>query len=305
MSYPWTQAALQMPPPNPAPVSWLRVSRTRPCPICHKPDWCSVAEDGSAACCMRIADGAQRHVDLGHGIGHIHQLNGHAHPAPPSRGLCPPPLPPVLDYPTILARWQRLTPRAALDELAASLGVNRGSLERLDACYCPERRAWAFPMHDGRRQVVGIRLRADDGRKFALPGSHAGAFIPSGLHSRSPLLICEGPTDTAAALTLGFQALGRPSCSGATEIVCDLLQAGRRRDVVIVADADGPGRYGAHRLADRLVGLCRYVKVITAAPHKDLRQWLVSGASPGAVRVRIDNAAYHRNEPVDPKREQP
>ena len=30
-----------------------RVSRNSPCPICHKPDWCEVAEDGTVAHCMR------------------------------------------------------------------------------------------------------------------------------------------------------------------------------------------------------------------------------------------------------------
>src|SRR5262245_60213476 len=26
----------------------------RPCPVCHKPDWCLVALDGSAAICQRV-----------------------------------------------------------------------------------------------------------------------------------------------------------------------------------------------------------------------------------------------------------
>jgi len=35
-----------------------RVSRKSPCPVCSKPDWCLVAEDGSAAICARISDGS-------------------------------------------------------------------------------------------------------------------------------------------------------------------------------------------------------------------------------------------------------
>src|SRR5437879_4269411 len=31
-----------------------RVSASKPCPICEKPDWCLRAEDGSAAICSRI-----------------------------------------------------------------------------------------------------------------------------------------------------------------------------------------------------------------------------------------------------------
>ncbi len=197
----------------------------------------------------------------------------------------------MLDYDAILARWRQATPPQALEDFARTLGVHVNALLELDVTWCAEKSAWAFPMHNERRQVVGIRLRAET-RKFALSGSKAGVFIPSGLDSRSLLMICEGPTDTAAALSLGYQAIGRPSCSGATTIIADLLQAGRRRPVVIVSDADGPGRAGARQLADRIVGLCQGVRIITAAPHKDLRAWLKAGATPAAVQVRIENANH-------------
>ena len=35
-----------------------RVKKDRPCPVCCKPDWCLIAEDGSAAICARIEDGS-------------------------------------------------------------------------------------------------------------------------------------------------------------------------------------------------------------------------------------------------------
>lgn len=35
-----------------------RVNRKNRCPICEHLDWCSIREDGSAAICMRVADGA-------------------------------------------------------------------------------------------------------------------------------------------------------------------------------------------------------------------------------------------------------
>ena len=145
---------------------------------------------------------------------------------------------------------------------------------------------------------------------WALTGSHAGLFIPSGgpkaQPQQHPMLVCEGPTDTAAALALGFDAVGRPSCTGAAEMLSDYIGQQRRRDVVIIADADGPpggrpaclqddpGRFGAHALADTLGPVARTVRVITAAPHKDLRAWLGAGATSAAVRARIDNARYHR-----------
>ncbi len=36
---------------------WQHVSKDNPCPICGKPDWCSVSEDGTLATCRRIEAG--------------------------------------------------------------------------------------------------------------------------------------------------------------------------------------------------------------------------------------------------------
>lgn len=49
----------------------VRVKRGTPCPICGKPDWCSVSEDGAMAICMRVADGS---VKESKGGGYIHIL---------------------------------------------------------------------------------------------------------------------------------------------------------------------------------------------------------------------------------------
>lgn len=37
---------------------WPHVTRHDPCPICQKPDWCTVSPDGAVACCMRVTDNA-------------------------------------------------------------------------------------------------------------------------------------------------------------------------------------------------------------------------------------------------------
>lgn len=293
MAYRWQAAANHVPGPvMREPTGWTRVSRARRCPVCGKPDWCVIGNGGDVVCCMRVSEGAIARRELSHGTAYIHRLsNANRPPAscsytPPARKLA------QLDYDAILTRWRAHTPPEALDDLAEELGVSPESLKRLDAMFCPERGVWAFPMHNDRREVIGVRFRARDGAKFALTGSTAGAFIPTRLDSRSPIMVCEGPTDTAAALTLGYHALGRPSCSGATAIICDVLIAGRPRDVIIVADADGPGRGGAVRLGARILGLCRTVRIITAAPHKDLRTWLRAGATAELVNVRISQANY-------------
>ena len=82
-----------------------------------------------------------------------------------------------------------------------------------------------------------------------------------------PLLIVEGPTDVAAAVTLGFGAVGRPSVNGGKDELLSLLaDFPADREILIVgemdpkADGSWPGRDGAVKLAGVLAsGLGRPV----------------------------------------------
>lgn len=49
----------------------IRVNRKNPCPICNKPDWCSVSENGSLAFCCRISLGSFKEASNG---AYIHSL---------------------------------------------------------------------------------------------------------------------------------------------------------------------------------------------------------------------------------------
>src|SRR5262245_38054325 len=42
---------------------WANVTANRPCPICTRPDWCAVSEDGDWCCCRRL----DRHTVFGNG----------------------------------------------------------------------------------------------------------------------------------------------------------------------------------------------------------------------------------------------
>lgn len=39
---------------------WTNVTRDNPCPICGKPDWCSLSEDGAVAICRRVESAVER-----------------------------------------------------------------------------------------------------------------------------------------------------------------------------------------------------------------------------------------------------
>jgi len=268
---------------------WIRVTRHRPCPICQKPDWCGVSADGEVACCMRVQ--SDRPARNG---GWLHRLTD-APPLPPPRVYVPKakPLCPT-DWMAVLERYRRDTRAADLRRLAAGLGVSSESLGRLGVCWAAPHRAWAFPMADPARHIIGIRLRAEDGRKWAVAGSHNGLFWPDDLAGGGPLLVCEGPTDTAAMLGLGYDAIGRPSCTGAVDMVIEVVRRLRCRDVVMVADADGPGIDGANRLAEALTAANRRPKVIRPLEGKDARVWVRAGATRAVVDTVIRNALHWR-----------
>jgi hypothetical protein len=214
-------------------------------------------------------------------------------PRPPCRVYLPTPEP-ERNWPALLERWARRTSAAQRGWLAHILGVSAPSLQRLGAVVSDRPGVWAFPMFDAARQVIGIRLRAEDGRKWAVPGSHNGLFWPDGLAGAGPLLVCEGPTDTAALLDLGYDAIGRPSCTGAVEMVIEVVRTSRCRDVVVVADADAPGIDGADRLARALTEAGRRPKVIRPLQCKDARAWVRDGATRAVVDCAISNALHWR-----------
>jgi DNA primase len=162
-----------------------------------------------------------------------------------------------------------------LNGLASSLGVSTASLNRLNVGW--DGKAYTFPMSNDFGKIIGIQRRFPNGRKVSVKHSKTGLFIPSDLPAESTLLICEGPTDTAAALDLGYAAFGRPSCNSKVEMTANFT---RGRAVIIVSDNDSVGRSGSKKLARILSLSCPSVKIIYPPEGtKDLRQWFTAGLS--------------------------
>jgi hypothetical protein len=154
--------------------------------------------------------------------------------------------------------------------------------------------------------MIGVRLRAESGKKWAVPGSHNGLFWPTGLATQADLLVvCEGPTDTAALLGMGFEVIGRPQCNGMEDLVIDAVRRLRPRDVAILADLDEPkarpdggtfrpGQDGARQLADELTLAGHRPKIILPLVGKDARAWVQAGATREVVLTVINAARYHQ-----------
>lgn len=261
-------------------AAWRRVTREGPCPICGKPDWCGVSADGSAAVCMRVES-----PTVTRNGGWLHRTSTGTTAVP----LPMPDLPPAAgtDLARLWREWLGTTDALDLGRLAAQLGVASVALRALGAAWAPPHRAWAFPMRDDRGGIVGIRLRAEGGRKWAVRGGHEGLFVPAPFAGRE-LTICEGPTDTAAALSLGLPAIGRPSCAGAVAATVAFIRARKVVRVVLVADRDRPGREGAARLARALP----VPHALVTPPAKDLREWVARGATRAAFDTLLRHAIW-------------
>jgi len=129
-------------------------------------------------------------------------------------------------------------------------------------------------MKDGYGNMTGIRLRSDSGFKWSVEGSHQGIFLPS-TPSQKTGVICEGPTDTAAALSLGLWAVGRASCSAGLSDVPKVFKRLRIRRAIIISDNDTPGLNGAAMLGRQLgIPYCTLV-----LPTKDLRKFVLAGGT--------------------------
>lgn len=244
-------------------MKWFRVTRQNPCAICQHVDWCTYSAIGSA--CMRIASDTPMHNGAW-----LHKIGAAAQPKPEP----PRPAPAKINCTKLMAEFRNSTKPEQFCGFASELGVTCDSLHALGCAWATPHRAFAFPMMDGYGNTVGIRLRNRDGHKWAVTGSHQGLFIPRTCPNATAY-ITEGPTDTAAAVSMGLFAIGRPSCQGANDHLRTALKKRDVRQVIIVADNDGPGLLGAERLASELK---LPVKVV-ALPAKDIREFLRLGGT--------------------------
>jgi len=213
--------------------------------------------------------------------------------SPPVRRVTIPAPPPDLGSLAQVCR-EAVDPKR-LERLARSLGLTLASLRRLGIGWRAESNAWSFPMTEASGRVIGIRLRKDSGFKFAVTGGRDGIFVPYGIGTGRPLLICEGVTDCVALLDLGFDVIGRASCTSSHKLVADIIDRRQDSEAIIVADNDphGRGQGGANALAQKLVIHCRRVRVITP-PEKDARAWMQAGATARDVLDAIRSAPVHR-----------
>lgn len=173
----------------------------------------------------------------------------------------------VLDYP------------ALVELLADQLGVSADALNRIGLGLDPTTGTWIFPEYDENHQLIGMLHRYPDGFKCCVTGEHSHRGLTLDLMSEftdAPIIVVEGPTDTAAALTLGCQAIGRSSANANFDKVKAITEG---HTVLVVGENDGGvGVSSVSALVLQLKDTCKSVSSVLPPPeYKDLRQWVASG----------------------------
>ena len=158
---------------------------------------------------------------------------------------------------------------------------------------------WTWPEVDDKGNVVGILARLAEGGKKTDDGSTRGLIVyPGWAELSGPVLLPEGPTCTAALITAGLCAIGRPSCECTPRslawLAALLKDVPRERPIVVIAERDsGAGVKGGRKdraalaaALGRPVGL-----MLPPGEAKDSRDWLNARLDDGADRA-APGAAY-------------
>jgi hypothetical protein len=283
-----------------------RVTRTDRCTICNHGDWCSRSADGTFVICMRTASDHQtKNGGWLHWLKRSEQRRRYRGIRVRAIKLNINPI----DFEERMRDYQRAVHPILLSEYAADLGLTPEALMQIGIgrAFDGGRQAadagdvmrggagWALPMFDAHMKVIGIKIRFASGEKRSIAGSREGVFVPCDLSGGSEIVIAEGPTDTAALLDLGFNAFGRPNCTGGVPLVLDLINVRRPKTAVICADNDLPGHHGAEVLARQLALWVPTVRVITPpCGIKDARAWKRAGATSADIRAAIEAAPIRR-----------
>lgn len=253
---------------------FVRVGRGLPCHLCNKQSWCLIHRSGTWGICQRVPTDTT-YGDAGWRYSIPEKIDVSAHADAPSR-VCPA---------EIEQEWKS-THVHAFDSVWArapeSYHALQYEMERLEIKGVFRRpQQVTFPMRDARGRLCGVQFRdLPSGRKWCLQGSRLGLFLPHDWQSMDwqTTYICEGPTDTAAVLSLGCSAVGRPSSGTGSHLISkwltNLTEPPER--IVIVADPDPPGQLGAMMLAK----VINPDIIATPLSHKDARECIMKGGGP-------------------------
>lgn len=133
---------------------------------------------------------------------------------------------------------------------------------------------YAVPGQNEDEAFTSIQYYSLNSKKWYEEGSVPGIFVPNHGTFYRPPLICEGVSDTAAALDLGYYAIGKPSALVGNDIIVKFLIKHNIDRIVIVPDTDEAGYKGCENLQKILLTKDIEFDIISVEPWKDLREFV-------------------------------
>ena len=281
---------------------WREATEDEPCPICGREHFCMIGR--VSVLCTQLESPKPSKAGFGW---------WHSYPNSAERPtFIPKPKPPRITDAELHAKWEPILKSCKgmvkVAELAAELGVDHWSLEALGFAW--DSTQYIIPTRNHRGLITGLDTRWKDGTKMVVPGSRRGLiYAKNWLDYTGPVLIVEGASDAAAALTMRLCVLGRPSNIGGVELLTRMLGNVQRR-IIVIAERDRkrhedlsemvrkqhdpackgclrcwPGMGGAKHTANALwKRLGRRVDwAFVPAPAKDMRGWL------NAQKINVNN----------------
>ena len=260
-------------------MSWVdlksdfaRVSSTLRCPVCHHSDGCLIHRSGEYAICYHEPSNVMWRTGFKHMLNNKEDVKEQIVKAPETT--------PFLDvdtnFPILYSAYRAAISGISMEARSKQLGVSVESLDSLGIGWSNSKQVYTHPLFDNEWTVIGIQTQSYTGDKRVLPGSKLGLFMSMSFRDKPGVtFVTEGMSDTAAALTLGLNAVGRfNDCTG-SDYLTKLLHGHR---VYIIADNDAGGIRGAEELAIvlRANNMARVIYLPSGTtPIKDLRAMLM------------------------------
>ncbi len=253
---------------------FVRVGPDLPCPVCGKSDGCVVHKSGAYAVCYHVQS------EKLWKIGYVHELNGLTDNVRKALSVPYKALSPVnRDWDALNAVFVATITDKQTEQLATNLNVATNSIRDLSVGWSSTHQAYTIPVRNEKCQIVGIQTRTLNGQKKMIRGSQAGVFMKglyTGNHTTALFrntgvtFIVEGASDTATALTINLNVVGRFNAVSCADILTHLLANGT---CYVVADNSGPEIHGATQLVYDLRPHTKSCHLITL-PFcvKDLRE---------------------------------
>lgn len=252
-------------------MNLVRCTAQSPCPVCERPKWCSVSDDGAWAICMTVPTDRP----TSDGKGWMHRLDGGAtvngHAKPRARSAA---------------------------EIRYEVRDTDGVLVALHCRRDPP----------GREKVVWWEL--PDGRKGLKPAGLTLAGLPlygvERLAEREPgatVVVVEGEKAAEALLRLGVLAVGTVT-GAATAPAVGALEPLVGHSVCLWPDNDDAGRQHMTEIGRRLVGLGVPTRVLTwadAPPKGDAADFVAAGLGRDELNAMYAEAVVLDAETLPPE----